>query len=123
MDLLDRAKQYIKTGTISDIDWINEVLVELISLYCDYDLLTAQQEVGFDKLKAETYIELKTKKNLWTIKDTDNWITTRARLTALYECWDYKINKAKKNWFNKRINLLESKKIEIMTFDKIARVW
>jgi len=116
--MIEKAQKLLKTATIDDLDQITELLVDMVSAYTEYENITAQQELWYETTRAETYIDTKTKKKLWKTNMTEGDINHHAKLTALKKFWDYKTSRAKRNEYSKRIEMLSSKKIELLTMDK-----
>jgi beta-phosphoglucomutase-like phosphatase (HAD superfamily) len=116
--MIQRAIEYITKATISDIDNINELICEMSIAHHEYDILSAKQELWFDRSKTEKYIELKKKKTEWIVKMTDTDIANEARLYALDQFWDYKETKATKSHYKNFLELLKAKKVELFTLNK-----
>ena len=59
MDLIEKASKLIQTATVDDIEKINNILWEMLPLRAQYELLSAEQELNYEKLRAEEYIRLR----------------------------------------------------------------
>ena len=53
MDLIEKASKLIQTATVDDIEKINNILWEMLPLRAQYELLSAEQELNYEKLRAE----------------------------------------------------------------------
>ena len=117
--MIEKAQHLIKNATITDIDLINELLCDMLQDYHQYDLLVSQQELNYEMTRTEIYLETKAKKKNGETKMSDTDIWHYAKHKALSERGDFYENKAKKNEMKSRIEMLKSKKIELLTLDKV----
>lgn len=118
MNLIERTWKLIKLGTIGDIKDINELLVDLVAQYTEYDTQSAIAETWYETYRAKIYLESKAKKKKWESKMSDKDIDNYAKSEALKKYWDYKERLANKRTYKMYIDLLVSKKVEIFTMDK-----
>ena len=119
MDLIEKASKHIQTATVDDIEKINNILWEMLPLRAQYELLSAEQELNYEKLRAEEYIRLRriTKESKSSMTQAD--CVSESKRIAMEKYWEYYLAKANKNIYKNTMDKLASKKPELLWAQKM----
>lgn len=117
--ILEKANKMLAVWSVEEID---DFLPELMYARDRLDLEAKKKELQYDKAKDEIYLDMKAKKNKWEIKSSDKDIEVLARAQARREIGDPGVNKTIVRHFWKYIEMLNSKKISLMSNDKQKRI-
>lgn len=119
MDLIEKASKLIQTATVDDIEKINNILWEMLPLRAQYELLSAEQELNYEKLRAEEYIRLRriTKESKSSMTQAD--CVSESKRIAMEKYWEYYLTKANKNIYKNTMDKLASKKPELLWAQKM----
>lgn len=117
--ILEKANKML---AVWDIEEIDDFLPELMLAWDQLDLEAKKKELQYDKAKDEIYLDMKAQKNKGEIKSSDKDIEVLARAQARREIGDPGVNKTIVRHFWKYIEMLNSKKISLMSNDKQKRI-
>lgn len=117
-EILKRANSLLATWSVEDID---DFLPELMDAWDVLDLEAKRIKLRYDEAKDDKYLTLKKSKNDGSIKSSDKDIEIIARSQARKEVGDPGVNETIVRHFYKYIEMLNSKKISLMSIDKQKR--